>query len=315
MSRSGTLAFQSQGDVKRLVWFDRGGRQLGTVGSPGRYVNVRISSDGRRAFFDRAREDTGTLDVWSIDLERGAETPVTSEPNSEFAAVLLPGEKSIAYSASRGKAPQLLRRDLATGKDEELLAEGQAFRLAQDVSPDGKTLVYTERGQTGVFDVWMLPLSGGGKATALIRSAFSKREVRFSPDGRFLAMISSESGHNEVYVTPFPGPGERVRVSTGEANHVRWSRDGRELFYISSDQRLISVPVKTSPALELGLATPLFSLQRDRGVPSALDNGTTSVFDVSPDGKRFLVVFPEVVGDQFPVTVIANWASGADLKK
>ncbi len=322
LSRSGTLVYQSQEDVKRLVWFDRTGRRLGTVGPPGRYMNVRISSDGRRAIFDRALESTGTLDVWSVDLERGTETPITSEPNSEFSAVLLPGEKSIAYSASRGRvdsgkesrpsrAPLLLRRDLATGRDEELVPEEQVFCIAQDVSPDGKSLVYTRIGQGGVFNVWMLPLSGGGKPTALLESAFNKREVRFSPDGRFLAMISNESGRPEVYVTSFPGPGERVRVSAGGARHLRWSRDGRELFYISSDQHLISVPVRTSPTLELGAATPLFLLREGGAETGALDRGISSGFDASADGKRFLVVFPEVVGDVLPLTVVANWASEA----
>jgi Tol biopolymer transport system component len=311
LSRSGTLAYQSQEDVKRLVWFDRTGRRLATVGPPGRYLNVRISPDGRRAIFDRARESTGTLDVWSIDLERGTETPITSEPNSEFSAVLLPGEKSIAYSASRGRGPRLLRRDLATGRDEELVPESQFFCLAQDVSPDGKSLVYTRLGGGGVFNVWMLPLSGGGQSSPLLESAFNKREVRFSPDGRFLAMISNESGRPEVYVTSFPGPGERVRVSTGGARHLRWSRDGRELSYISSDWRLISVPVRTSPTLELGAATPLFSLREGGAETDALDRGISSGFDVSSDGKRFLVVLPEVVGDALPLTVIANWAAGA----
>jgi eukaryotic-like serine/threonine-protein kinase len=312
LSPTGTLAFQSQGDLKRLVWFDRTGQRLGTVGLPGLYNNVRISPDARRAFVDRAREATGTFDVWSIDLDRGTETPITSEPNSEFSAVLLPGGKSIAYSSSSGGLPGLLRRDLATGRDEELLPDAK-FQLAQDVSPDGKSLVYTEQGEGGVFNIWMLPLTGGGKPIALLQSAFNKREVRLSPDGRFLAMISSESGRPEVYVTPFPGPGERVRVSTGGAQHLRWSRDGRELFYISSDQRLISVPVRTSPTLELGAATPLFSLPRGSTGPGAFENGTSSGFDVSPDGKRFLVVLREVVGDELPVSVVVNWT--AEIEK
>ncbi len=311
LSRSGTLVYQSQEDVKRLVWFDRTGRRLGTVGPPGRYLNVRISSDGRRAIFDRALESTGTLDVWSVDLERGTETPITSEPNSEFSAILLPGEKSIAYSASRGRGPRLLRRDLATSRDEEMVPESQSFCLAQDVSPDGKFLVYTRIGEGGVFNVWMLPLSGGGKPTPLLESAFNKREVRFSPDGQFLAMISNESGRPEVYVTSFPGPGERVRVSAGGARHLRWSRDGGELFYISSDQHLISVPVRTSPTLELGAATPLFLLREGGTDTGALDRGISSGFDVSADGKRFLVVFPEVVGDALPLTVVGNWAAEA----
>jgi len=311
LSRSGTLVYQSQEDVKRLVWFDRTGRRLGTVGPPGRYLNVRISSDGRRAIFDRARESTGTLDVWSVDLERGTETPITSEPNSEFSAILLPGEKSIAYSASRGRGPRLLRRDLATSQDEEMVPESQSFCLAQDVSPDGKFLVYTRIGEGGVFNVWMLPLSGGGKPTPLLESAFNKREVRFSPDGQFLAMISNESGRPEVYVMSFPGPGERVRVSAGGARHLRWSRDGREIFYISSDQYLVSVPVRTSPTLELGSATLLFQLREGGTDTGALDRGISSGFDVSADGKRFLVVFPEIVGDALPLTVVANWAAEA----
>ncbi len=202
-SPTGTLAFQSQGDVKRLVWFDRTGRRLGTVGPPGVYNNVRISPDTRRAFFDRARETTGTFGVWSIDLDRVTEAPITSGSNSEFSAVLLPGEKSIAYSSSSAGLPRLLRRDLATGRDEQLLPDPK-FQLAQDVSPDGKALVYTEQGEGGVSNIWMLPLTGGGKPIALLQSAFNKREVRFSPDGRFLAMISNESGRPEVYVMPFP---------------------------------------------------------------------------------------------------------------
>jgi Tol biopolymer transport system component len=311
LSRAGTLAYQPQEDGMRLVWFDRSGQRLGTVGPPGRYLNVRISGDGRRAIFDRARETTGTLNIWSVDLERGAENPITSDPNSEFAAILLPGEKSVVYSASRGRGPHLLRRDLATGRDEELLSEEQLFGLAQDVSPDGKSLVYTRLGPSGIFDVWMLLLSGGGKPSALLKSAFNKREVRFSPDGKFLAMISNESGRPEVYVTSFPGPGERVRVSTGGAHHLRWSRDGRELFYISSDQTMVSVPVRTSPALEIGAPAPLFSIRKGGMESGALDRGITSGFDVSADGKRFLVVSPEVLGDELPLTVVANWASEA----
>src|SRR6266542_3925083 len=154
-------------------------------------------------------------------------------------------------------------------------------------------------------------ISRGGETTPLLESAFNKREVRFSPDGQFLAMISNESGRPEVYVTSFPGPGERVRVSAGGARHLRWSRDGREIFYISSDQYLVSVPVRTSPTLELGSATLLFQLREGGTDTGALDRGISSGFDVSADGKRFLVVFPEIVGDALPLTVVANWESEA----
>ena len=118
-----------------------------------------------------------------------------------------------------------------------MLSEEQFFSLAQDVYPDGRSLVYTRLSQTGIFNVWMLPLSDGGRPSALLESAFNMREVRFSPDGKFLAMISNESGRPEVYVTSFPGPGERVRVSTGGAGHLRWSRDGREMKILSRFRR------------------------------------------------------------------------------
>jgi Periplasmic component of the Tol biopolymer transport system len=298
VSRSGTLAYQSQDDVSRLTWFDRTGRELTTVGPPGNYLSVSIAPDGRRALFDRARPGIGTYDIWSFDLERGTETPVTSEPDTEVYAIWLPGESSVAYSASRAAhAPQLFRKNLATGKEQELLPGG-GFQIAQDVSPDGRVLVYGEASGQGWFDLWALPLSGNGKPAPLLQAPFSKDDVRFSPDGRYLAMITSESGQPEVYVTAYPGPAERIRVSTGRAQSLRWSRDGRELLYVSGDRHMMSVPVKTSPSLELGAPTALFAM-----------SGTDwKGFDVSPDGKRFLAIVPKTVADELPLTVVVNWA-------
>jgi Tol biopolymer transport system component/predicted Ser/Thr protein kinase len=299
VSRTGTLAYQAQDDVTRLTWLDQTGREVGTVGPPGNCLSISIAPDGRRVLFDRARPGIGTYDIWSCDLERGTETPVTSEPESEVYAVWLPGGRSVAYSAVRtSRAPQICRKDLATGKEEQLLPGG-GFQIAQDVSPDGKSLVYIEGSEHGWFDVWALPLSGGGKPVALLQAPFSKDEVRFSPDGRYLAMITGESGQPEVYVTAYPGPGERVRVSTGGARSLRWSRNGGELLYLSADRRMMSVRVRTSPSLEIGVPAALFTL-----------NGTAwKDFDVSPDGQRFLAVVPKIVADELPLTVVANWAS------
>ncbi len=303
VSRSGTVAFQSQSDVMQLNWFDRTGRALGTVGPPGWYLGVAISSDGRRAFFDRARAGSGAFGVWSIDFDRGTESPVTPGPDTEFGAVLLPGGKSIVYSAVRGRSPQLERRDLGTGKEEDVLPNGK-FQIAQEVSPDGKVLLYTERGEGGVFDVWSLPLSGGGQPVPFLQAPFNKAEIRFSPDGRFVAMVTGEAGRPEVYVTAYPGPGERVRVSTGGAQHLRWSRDGREIFYLTPDRGLMSVPVRTTPSLQLGTPTLLFTVKS--GISAGFGSAFLAGFDASPDGKRFLVVMSEVVADELPLSVIVN---------
>jgi eukaryotic-like serine/threonine-protein kinase len=215
-SRTGTLAYQSKEDVRRLIWLDRTGRELGSVGPPGNYLSVSIAPDGRRVLSDRTRPGIGTYGVWSLDLERGTETPVTSDPDTEVYPVLLPGGRSVAYSVDRGTSPQLFRKDLATGKEEKLLP-GERFQIAQEVSPDGRSLVYLEAGEQGWFDVWVLPLTGGGKPAAFLQAPFNKTAVRFSPDGRYLAMITTESGQPEAYVMAYPGPGERIRVSTGGA--------------------------------------------------------------------------------------------------
>jgi serine/threonine protein kinase/dipeptidyl aminopeptidase/acylaminoacyl peptidase len=297
-SRTGTLVYQSQEDVSRLTWLDRAGRELGSVGPPGNYLSVSIAPDGRRALFDRTRPGIGTYGIWSLDLERGTETPVTSEPDTEVYPILLPGGRSVVYSVDRGSSPHLFRRDLATGKEERLLP-GEGFQFAEDVSPDGRSLLFAEASEQGWFDVWVLPLTGGGKPSAFLQTPFSKTNVRFSPDGRYLAMITTESGRPEAYVTAYPGPGERIRVSTGGAQSLRWSRDGRELLYVSGDRHMTSVPVKTSPSLELGAPTALF----------ALSGADWKGFDVSPDARRFLAIVPKIVADQLPLEVVVNWTA------
>ncbi len=125
---------------------------------------------------------------------------------------------------------QLFRRNLETGREEQLQEVARAFQQAQAVSPDGRTLVYVERAASGNFDSWTLPLPGPGQPTALLQSPFDKKEVRFSPDGRFLAFISNESGQAEAYVMPYRGPGERIRLSSGGARLLQWGRTARNSF-------------------------------------------------------------------------------------
>jgi roadblock/LC7 domain-containing protein len=300
-SRGGTLAFQPQDDVHRLVWFDRAGRELGDIGAPGKYHDVRVSRDGRPILFDRAVPELGTFDVWSYDPERNVETRVTSSPDSEFSAIWLPGGKSVLFSAVRGSNPRLVRRDLATEREDELLPAG-GFQVAGDVSPDGRTLVYFERTVRGSFDMWEVSLERGAMPHRLLEGTLggtvASAVARFSPDGRYLAFISSESGQRDAYVMPFPGPGEKVRVSTEGARVVRWNPDGRELLFLSRDLRLMSVPVRTSPSLQLGAPRSLFQIKGRSSWPA---------FEVSGDGKRFLAIVPEALADERPLSVIVNW--------
>ncbi len=294
-SPSGTLVYQTHDDISRLTWFDREGRVLERIGPPGDYLNVSIAPSGSRVFYDRTRAGIGTFDVWSWDLARGVETAITTEPETEIGALELPDGKSLVYSARRRGAPELYFRPLAGGT-ERRLTDAQAFQRTQDLSPDGKTLAYIERSPSGNFDVWMLPLSPPGKPVPFLRSAFDKREVRFSPDGRYLAFISNESGQAEAYVTTFPGPGERSRLSPDGARLLQWGQDS-SLYFVSPAGRMISLPIKTAPTLELGAPTALFTIP---GSPW-LD------FAVSKDGTRFLAVAPEATADAQPMTVVVDW--------
>ncbi len=301
-SRGGTLVFQPQSDVHRLVWFDRSGRELGTVGQPSGLLTVYVPPDGRPVLFDRARSDLGTYDVWSYDADRNVETRVTSGPDTEFGARWLPGGRSIVYSSVLGRNPHIVRLDLATGKEDEILPRG-GFQTAADVSPDGRTLLYFERPDRGAFALWTLPLAGGGAPHRFLDATFTSDDARFSPDGRFVAVIAADSGRSEAYVVPYPGPGEKIRVSSSGADFVRWSRDGRELLFLGADGRFMAAPVRTSPSLQLGDPKPLFDL---KGRSNWLS------FDVSADGKRFLAVVPEVLADRAPQNVVVNWPSGVE---
>jgi Tol biopolymer transport system component len=308
LSRSGTLAYQAQEDVRRLVWIDRTGREVGTVGPPGGYVRFSIAPDGRRIFFDRARPGIGTPDIWSFDLERGVETRITSDVGAELAPLGMRDGRGLIYSVASGTPPQLYLRDLATGKEKPLFPKVGSFHQAEDISPDGRTLAWVERNsEHGTYGAWTAPLSDTGTPVPLLESPFHIAQLRFSPDGRFVALVSAESGRDEAYVMPYPGPGEKTRVSLGGASLLRWSRDGRELFYLSADRRLISVPIRTTPSLQLGSPTELFSV-KERDWQTAFGN-EDGCFDVSPDGKRFLAAVPEVLADKLPLTVVVNWAS------
>jgi len=299
-ARAGTIAYLSQPDSSRLAWFDRGGREVATLGAPGGYLDVNLTADDKRLLFDRTRPGLETYHVWSYDLERGVEAPVTDGLDTEAFPKLLADGKTLVFSAVRGTPPLLRRRDMATGKETPLTEGRRTFQMPEDVSPDGRTLVFVERTETGNFDIWTLDLDGSAKPVPLLQSPFEKHKVRFSPDGRFVAFVSNESGRPEAYVMPFPGPGERVRVSDGGARLLRWGRDG-ELYYLSGDSQVIAVPVRTSPALQIGAPTRLFTVAGRGWID----------FDVTQDGKRFLAIVPEIEGNESPLSVIVNWSPEA----
>jgi eukaryotic-like serine/threonine-protein kinase len=300
LSRGEILAYEPQGNLTRLAWFDRSGRALGEIGSAGagETISLAISPDGRNALFDRTRTDLGTYDVWMIDLARGVETRLTSDPNTEFDPVWLPDGKHLVYSVVRhGQTPQLVRRELAGGPEEPLLPPG-TFQEALDVLPDGRRLLFAQSGEKGSWGIWTLSLVGDPAPTPVVVSKDQQEIGHFSPDGKFLAFISNETGQQDAYVEAIGSHSEKVRLSTGGASLLRWSRDGKEIYFTSPERRLYAVPIRTSPSLQVGAPAVLFSLPSE---------GWTA-FDVSADG-RFLAAVKQFSYAKAPLTVVVNWTS------
>jgi Tol biopolymer transport system component len=301
-SRTGVLGYQSHTDLDRLVWVDRAGHALGVIGVDGGYQAVRLSSDGRTVLLDRINPQTGTPDVWTFDLDRNVETRLTSDPLSESFPVWLPQGRGIVFMADRGGPPHLFRKDTATGADDQLLPPGR-LQQPHDVSAAGDIL-FTERTERGNNDVRMLHL-GDGSVSDVFDSQFDEQQPRLSPDNRAIAVVSDESGRNELYMASFPPKGAKVRVSAGGASVARWAPDGRELFYLATDGRVMAVPVRTQPALEMGAPMPLFALN-----PAAIWKD----FEVARDGKKFIAIIPQSRANEQPLSVIVNWTAGSAAK-
>jgi len=291
-SFDGTLAFQSHVNINRLVWLDGSGRELSTTGSPAGYFTLRLSADGSRLLFSRLRAELGTYDLWIADLARQSETPVTTSPGMETGEVWGPGERSVLFAAARGGPPNLHQKDLVSG-EERRLQTASRFQFPNDVHPDGTVVAYQQRTELGSWDLMTMRLDAPDEVAPLLSSPASEYGLRFSPGGELAAFVSDESRRSEVYVAPFPVTGVKTAASVGGGVLPRWRRDGRELYYVSGDRRLMAVPIDVT-------GTP--------GRPRELFRvGEVTDYAVAPDGQRFIVVRPLSVAKEQPLTVIVNW--------
>jgi dipeptidyl aminopeptidase/acylaminoacyl peptidase len=195
--------------------------------------------------------------------------------------------------------------------DEQLLLASEEPKAASDWSADGRFLAYITFSLRTQADLWVLPLAGERKPFGILRTDSNENDAHFSPDGRWLAYISNESGPHQMYVRPFSAtapttPGGQWQISTGGGTRPRWRRDGKELFYIANDNRLMAVAVKTDARFEAGPPRPLFETHIFRGfVPNF-----NTPYAVTADGQRFLVLTAVEEPKSTPVTVVLNWTAG-----
>jgi len=307
LSENGTMVSLKGGARQRqLTWVDREGKEISKVGQPGAYVNVVLSPDGKKAAVQR-RVD-GNSDIWVYDLERGLPVRFTFSASGEDDPAWSPDGSVILFTSDRdGGIRRIYRKPAGGAEKEELVSDAaQVNDDGIDWSRDGKNVIYDSTNEKGGLDIWVLPMTGDSKPYPLLQSEFAETLARFSPDSRYFAYVSSESGKPEVYVQSFPPSGGKWQVSTGGGGQPHWRRDGKELFYISADKRLMAVPVKLDGTFESGQPTPLFLTL----VSSYL---SPDRYDVSADGQRFLMNSPFEETSGSPINVILNWTS--TLKK
>jgi hypothetical protein len=302
VSREGTLAYRTGEMTDRLVWVDRSGKELETAGDPSRYSEPHLSPDGRRLAFDVTDIRTGKSDIWIRDLNRAVSSRFSFSKGDASAPTFSPDGSRIVYAVGN----DLVERT-ADGQGAEMpLAKFDLTTFVTDWSPDGRFIVFASQGKGTGFDIWIMPASGDRTPHPWLQTPFNELNAAFSPDGRYLAYQSNESGRQEIYVQSFPGPGGKWQVSSNGGSQPHWRGDGKELFFRSLDQKIMAVDVTTGATFEAGVPKALFLVHLDATL-------ARNHFLPSKDGQRFLLVATPARDAITPTTVVLNWF--ADLGK
>ncbi len=299
VSQTGVLVYRSASTAAaQLQWIDRKGTVTAVITELPSFQHLAISRDGKMAAVSRT---DAQRDIWFVDLVRGVSTKFTSGSFAESEPQWSPDGKELAFVSTRGGGSRVYRKT-TSGEQETVLEEIPGTARVEDWSADGRFLSYNFEN-----DIWVMPLSGERKPFRYFQSRASEDEPQFSPDTRWMAYTSTESGTSEIHVRPFPGPGERVRISVQGGHQPRWRADGKELFYLALDGTLMAVDIAAA-ANEIVASSPRPLFKIEATISNAVDP-----YAVAPDGQRFLVAnYPKGTLGQ-PIKVILNWT--ALLKK
>ena len=304
VSASGDVLVLQRGQVgsdRKLVWRDRAGKALGTLGDPARYLfQAALSPLGDAAAVTVLDSTSGNPDVWTYDLARGLRSRFTFDSRSDLSALFSPDGKDVVFFSQREAKPGLYRKPFGGAGVEELLLESATDIHPSAFSPDGRTLLFHQISQATGWDLWAMSLEGERKPALLVGLPGVECCGVVSPDGRFLAYVTNESGRPEVYVTPYPGLGRKWQVSSNGGGYPRWRRDGREIVYQALDGSVTAAAVAAVGAsFAVASETPLF---RARTAATA-----EYVFQPTADAQRFLVV--ETIGEDVttPLVVTLGW--------
>ncbi|MBI4902641.1 MAG: protein kinase [Acidobacteria bacterium] len=305
--RNGTFVYLPGSGARAtypIYWVDSSGKTQPLHGPPGAYTTPRFSPDGKRLAY--SMYNGGGSDIWVKDLDGDSPSRVSFLPGVNFYPVWAPDGKSIVFQSTNPAAPGLYAIRSDGSGETQRLTEGKPLEYPYSFSPDGKRLAFHRTGNSGSDDIFTLPVIGDtspggsgirlGKAEPFLATPFMEGGAKFSPDGRWIAYGSTESGSLEAYVRPFPGPGGRRQISTGGSRRVFWLPNGRELLYLTSDQRVMAVPYSASGDSFVAGKPRLWTEVRLR------ETGGNPNFDVAPDGKRLAALLPDDASGEKPPT-------------
>ena len=308
-SAAGPIAYRTRpGNAQRqFVRVDRAGRELDkVVYADNAALGPALSQDGRRIAVYRFAD--GNMDIWTYDVNRRAWDRITFDSGDDIYPLWSPDGSSIIFAGVRNARPlNLYRKRLGTppGVEEEVLS-GSGGTWPLDWSADGRLLLYSSGDPKRGTDIWALPLDGARKPFEVVRTDFNESQAQFSPEGQWIAYQSDKNSRDEIYLRPFPGPGSDVNVSTEGGSQPRWNPNGKELFYVAADDRLMAVPIHFSSdhkTVEPGTPVGLFATN----VGSAATFKYRQQYMVSRDGQSFVMNSAVDEGSGSPITVILNW--------
>jgi Tol biopolymer transport system component len=302
VSDNGVLAYFRHSTVVKTVlrWFDRSGRALETLNAPEAYSNFRVAPDDRRVVVDLASDRVVGRDVWVLN-PGAAPTRITFGGSDDWWPFWSPDGQRVAFMSYRNGVADFYVKTVNGSASEEPLVISDAQKAAGDWSRDGRFVTYWVDTAESRGDIWVSPVHHGQPPIAVARTAANERRPRFSPDGRYVAYDSDESGRGEVYVQPFPPTGGKWQVSIGGGTEASWNRSGRELYYVDLNGGLNAVAVTIAhDSLSVGRAERLFDVGRRGGA------GGSSRYEPASDGRRFLVRQVLDAAPQ-PIRVMLNW--------
>ena len=299
-STAGLLVAQRNADsgASQLLWFDRKGQQIGVALNPGIYGNIMLAPNGRAVASDTTDLASQNTDIWTYDLETRSAKRLTFDPAIDSLPVWSPDGSRTVFASNRELKFDLYLKDTNGAQEEKVIPQDGPDRFPTDWSRDGKYVLYG-RGP----DLWFLTFPEL-RATQFLKAASTLKTGRFSPDGKWVAYSSNESGRWEIYVTSFPEAHGKWQVSNTGGDQPRWRGDGKELFYLSTDSKIMAVPVKTGSNFDAGTPTALFQANpREMVATSELFS-----YDVSNDGQKFLVN-ASLKTAMTPMSVVLNWSA------